>query len=50
MVKIAFDVNDVVVDGEKYWQVNSFQHSSEVQTGAEFNFQNLFNGNKQLGE
>lgn len=49
-MKIVYDITERVSKGEKYWHVDSWQHTAEVKTGAEFNFQNLFNGNKQLGE
>lgn len=39
-----------MVDGVKYWHVQNWKHTAEVLTGAHYQFENLFNGNKQLGE
>lgn len=48
VVKIVYDIEDRVVNGEKYWSVASWKHTADVKTGVQFSFQNLFNGNKQL--
>ncbi|XP_075975344.1 protein takeout-like [Anticarsia gemmatalis] len=50
VVKIAFQVGEKEVDGEKYWTVKSWKHTSEVEKGVHFQFNHLFNGNKQLSD
>ncbi|KAG6440856.1 hypothetical protein O3G_MSEX001522 [Manduca sexta] len=49
-VKIALDIGEKLVNGQKYWSVIRWKHSADVKTGVEFHFQNLFNGNKQLSD
>lgn len=49
-VKIVYDLSEVKRGNDKYWTISNWKHSSEVHTGAEFQFQNLFNGNKQLSD
>lgn len=37
-------------DGKKHWHIDNWHFTHQVKTGAVFNFDNLFNGNKVLGE
>lgn len=48
VVKIMFKVGERMMNGNAYWVVESWKHTSEVQTGAHFLFRNLFHGNKAL--
>ncbi|KPJ16053.1 Protein takeout [Papilio machaon] len=48
LVKMEFAVGERERQGQRYWTVENWRHSSEVLTGAEFRFQNLFGGNTQL--
>ncbi|XP_072932960.1 protein takeout-like [Epargyreus clarus] len=50
LVKVVLDIGERTVDGEQYWTVSNWRHSYEVLTNAEFQFQNLFNGQKQLAD
>lgn len=37
-------------DGKEHWHIKDWHYTSQVKTNAKFNFDNLFNGNKVLGE
>lgn len=37
-------------DGKDHWHIKSWKHNYQTKTGAKFDFQNLFNGNKVLGK
>ncbi|CAG9135374.1 unnamed protein product [Plutella xylostella] len=50
VVKILLNMDTVDSRGAKHWKITDWKHSSDVKTGAEFQFQNLFNGNKQLSD
>ncbi|XP_026754230.1 circadian clock-controlled protein daywake-like [Galleria mellonella] len=60
--KYNIDIRDIVIkvtsemsmvpgeDGKLHWHVNKWKHAYQVKTGAHFQFDNLFNGNKVLAE
>ncbi|XP_026319154.1 protein takeout-like [Hyposmocoma kahamanoa] len=50
IVTVKYDVGEKIMDGDVYWTLPKWTHSTELQGGAEFQFQNLFNGNKQLSD
>lgn len=37
-------------DGKPHWHITKWRHSYQVRTGTQFRFDNLFNGNKALGD
>lgn len=49
-MKVVLDIGEREVGGERYWTVSGFRHSAEVLGGVQFQFQNLFNGNRQMGQ
>ncbi|XP_028040396.1 protein takeout-like [Bombyx mandarina] len=49
VIKTANDLVTVTgADGKPHWHIESWKHTYEVKTGAHFQFENLFNGNKVL--
>ncbi|XP_046978162.1 circadian clock-controlled protein daywake-like [Vanessa cardui] len=50
IVKVVLDIEEVESDGELYWKVKGFKQTADVVGRAQFNFQNLFNGNRQLSD
>nr|XP_021192596.2 protein takeout [Helicoverpa armigera] len=50
VVKIQFHIGQKTRDGDQYWVVESWKHTSEVEKGVHFRFKNLFNGNQELSD
>ncbi|KAG6440854.1 hypothetical protein O3G_MSEX001499 [Manduca sexta] len=51
IIKAHTDVVTVTgADGQPHWHIKAWKHTYETKTGAKFNFDNLFNGNKVLGK
>ncbi|KAI5633349.1 hypothetical protein NE865_13958 [Phthorimaea operculella] len=50
LVRVTYDLISRTADSKKYWSLINWSLTSELKTGAEFQFQNLFNGNKQLSD
>ncbi|CAH2084389.1 unnamed protein product [Euphydryas editha] len=50
VVKVVLDIDERESGGERYWIVNGFNHSVNVLGGVQFQFQNLFNGNRQMSD
>ncbi|XP_050348729.1 protein takeout-like [Nymphalis io] len=50
VVKVVLDIEERESAGERYWMVNGFKHTADVLGRVQFNFQNLFNGNRQLSD
>ncbi|KAJ2951300.1 hypothetical protein O0L34_g5703 [Tuta absoluta] len=50
LVKVTYDLNGRTADSNKYWSLTNWSLASELKGGAKFQFQNLFNGNKQLSD
>ncbi|XP_049872598.1 protein takeout-like [Pectinophora gossypiella] len=50
IVKVQYELKEKTAKGDKYWSLSTWKYTSDLQGGAEFQFQNLFNGNKQLSD
>lgn len=50
VTKVTFEFGERGVGADAHWTVASWKHSFSVESGADFKFQNLFKGNKQLSE
>ncbi|CAG9787545.1 unnamed protein product [Diatraea saccharalis] len=50
VTKVMIEFGERRVGRDSYWTVDSWKHTFNVETGADFRFQNLFNGNKQLSD
>ncbi|XP_064072276.1 protein takeout-like [Vanessa tameamea] len=50
IVKVVLDIEELTSDGERYWKVNGFKQTADVVGRAQFNFQNMFNGNRHLSD
>nr|ACF39402.1 takeout-like protein 2 [Epiphyas postvittana] len=50
IVKIQYETAEEERGGEKYWRVINWKHTTDVQTNVQYQFQNLFNGNKQAAD
>ncbi|RVE49226.1 hypothetical protein evm_006118 [Chilo suppressalis] len=49
VIKSTVDLKSVEgADGKPHWNITKWRHSYRVHTGAQFDFDNLFNGNKFL--
>lgn len=47
-MNVKYDMGEKIVNGDLHWTLPKWTHTTNLQGGAEFQFQNLFNGNKQL--
>ncbi|GBP69861.1 Protein takeout [Eumeta japonica] len=50
VVKLELGVGVERRGAHEHWRLASWRHSARVLTGADFHFQNLFRGNKQLSD
>ncbi|XP_026748696.1 circadian clock-controlled protein daywake-like [Galleria mellonella] len=51
VIKTTIDLTTVQGDdGKPHWHINKWKHAYDVKTNAKFQFDNLFNGNKILGD
>ncbi|VVC96905.1 unnamed protein product [Leptidea sinapis] len=51
VIKVATDLkSEAGEDGKQHWRITKWKDSFKVLTGATFQFDNLFNGNKLLGD
>nr|BAH97099.1 juvenile hormone binding protein [Bombyx mori] len=50
IMKIILDVEERIVEGDRYWHVSDWKHSAEDVSKVEYQFQNLFNGNRDLAK
>lgn len=50
VIKTTIDLATVTAkDGKPHWHITKWNRSFKVLTGTTFEFENLFNGNKILG-
>ncbi|XP_060801575.1 circadian clock-controlled protein daywake-like [Amyelois transitella] len=50
VVKFSFEMGHRESGGEKYWTFETWRYTSRVDNNVNFQFQNLFNGNKELSD
>ncbi|CAG5054610.1 unnamed protein product [Parnassius apollo] len=50
VVKIDLKFTEREANGQRYWLLDSYRHAADVRTRVQFQFQNLFGGNRLLSD